>query len=242
MADVSLSDLGNADNPLPGLDASDYQGYGAGGNMSSPFDSSSLGGIGALGALGLGAAGFGAILGRGESPLPGEYAALGATIPALQSNAGTLFSQGQTLTNQGTEALAMAQRGELTPAQQAQLGQYKAGLENKSRQMFYSMGRDPDKDTAAITQQANDDAQVNAMAQQQIQTTVQLGLGELSSGASFSGQALGYSNAASNILLQAGQAQLQQDKDYSQALTNSFSSIGQLFGSALSALPKLLAL
>lgn len=240
MADVSLSDLGNADNPLPGLDASDYQGYGAGGNMTSPFDASSASGLGGLAALGIGAAGFGAILGRGESPLPGEYAALGATIPALQNNAQSLFTQGQTLTGQGTEALRMAQKGELTPEQQAQLGQYRTGLENKSRQMFYSMGRDPDKDTAAITQQANDDAQVNAMAQQQIQTTIQLGLGELASGSSFSGQALGYSNAASNILLQAGQAQLQQDHDYSKALTDSFSSIGQLFGAAMKALPALL--
>jgi hypothetical protein len=218
MSDTSFGDTSLGDSA--GKGASDSSGLGG------------IGGLGGLAALGVGAAGFGTILGMGESPLPTEYGQALGQVPALQANAGTLFNEGQTLTAQGTQALADAEAGRLTPEQQAQLGQFSTGLTNKSRQMFASMGRNPDADTAAITQQANDDAQVNAMAQQQIQTTIQLGLGELSSGSNFSGQSLAASSAASNILLQAGQAQLQQDKAYSDSLTSAFSSIGKMFAAA----------
>lgn len=226
MAD-SLDYSGSSSNPMFGLDSSDYAGYGSGGNQTSDTSGS---GWGTAGALGLGALGFGSILAKGESPLPQQYRQLEGQVPGLQQKSETLFGEGQQLYGQGTNALGMAQRGELTDPQKAQLGQFRTGLENKSRQMFASMGRNPDQDTAAISQQANDDAQVNAMAQEQIRTTIQLGLGELSAGGNFSGQSAQFSSAANNILLEAGKAQLAQDKAYSDSLTSAFSSIGKMFG------------
>ena len=77
---------------------------------------------------------------------------------------------------------------------------------------------------------------VNAMAQSQIQSTIQLGLGEISGGSSLIGQGLGFDNAANQILLQAGQAQLQQDKNYSDSLTSVFSGIAKMLPGALAAL------
>lgn len=226
MSDTSFGDLGDASGKV-GSDAS---------------SGLSLGSLSTLGPLALGAGGLAAILGRGESPLPAEYSTALGQVPALQAQAGTLFNEGQTLTGQGMSTIDQAVHGVLTPEQQAQLKQFSTGLENKTNQAFYSMGRNPGTDTAAITQQANDDAQVNAMAQEQIRTTIQLGLGQLSSGSSFAGQSLGFSNAASGILLEAGKAQLQQDKAYSDSLTSVFSSIGTLFGGAVKALPALAAL
>ncbi len=223
-------DLGSSSNPLPGLDASDYQGFGSGGNLSSPFGDISLG---SAGALGLGALGFGAILGKGESPLPTQFGQLQGTVPGLRGQAGVLESQGGALVGQGTQALGMAQRGELTPEQQAQLKQYSTGLTNLARQQFYSMGRNPDQDTSFISQTANIDERVNAMAQQQIQTTITLGLGEISGGNSLIGEGLGFENAANQALITAGQAQLAQDKNYSDSLTGAFSAIGKLFGALL---------
>lgn len=232
MADVSLSDLGSSSNPLPGLDASDYQGYGPGGNISG-FGDISGSTWGSLGALGVGALGFGSILAKGESPLPAQFQAMEGNVPFLQNTGQGLVGQGQGLVSQGQSALAMAQRGELTPEQQAQLNVYGTGLNNQTRQQFYNMGQNPDQSTAFISQTADNDAKVNAMAQQQIQTTIQLGLGQISSGNSLIGQGFGFENAANQVLLEAGKAQLQQDKDYSSSLTSAFSSIAQLFGAGL---------
>ncbi len=149
----------------------------------------------------------------------------------MQGQARTVSGQGQGLVTQGQEALGMAQRGELTPAQQAQLSKYGTGLTNQARQQYYNMGRNPDNDTSFISQTANIDTQINAMAQAEIQSTIQLGLGEISGGSSLIGQGLGFENAANQVLLQAGQAQLQQDKNYSDSLTNVFGSIAKMAGS-----------
>ncbi len=195
----------------------------SGGGISG---SSALG----LGALAIGGAGLGSILARGESPLPPDYAALRASVPELRADATTLFGEGQTLTGQGTATLDAASRGELTPEQRAQLGQYSTGLTNQARQQFYGMGRNPDADTAFISQTADIDAKVNAMAQSQIQSSIALGLGQLSSGSSFAGQSLGFTNAANTALIEAGKAQIAQDKAYSDSLSGAFASIGKLFG------------
>jgi hypothetical protein len=230
MADVSLSDLGSSSNPLPGLDSSDYTGFGTGGNVSGvDFSGSQMAGAGALG---IGALGFGALLAQGPGQLPPQFGELQAQVPGMESSAAALEAQGSGLVGQGQQALAMGQAGQLTPEQQAQLKQYSTGLTNQSRQMFFNMGRNPDADTAAITQQGNVDAQVNAMAQQQIQTTIQLGLGEISGGSSLIGQGLGFQNAANNVLLQAGEAQLKSDQAYSSNLMSAFTSIGTLFAKA----------
>lgn len=237
MADVSLSDLGSSDSPLAGLDASDYAGYGSGGNQSSPFDMSSSSMMGA-GALGIGALGLGAMLAKGPGQLPPQFGQLQGQVPGMQAEAGTLQRQGGALVTQGTDALAMAQRGELTPEQQAQLKVYSGGLTNQTRQQYANMGRNPDQDTSFLSASADIDAHVNAMAQQQIQTTIQLGLGEISGGNALIGQGLGFENAANNILLQAGEAQMKQDQAYSSNLMSAFTSIGSMFAKAA---PMLLA-
>ncbi len=202
------------------------------GTDSSGIGSSALG----LGALGLGAAGFGAILGQGESPLPSQFASLDATVGPLEGEAQNLANTGAEFTGQGKEALGMAQRGELTAPQTAQLALYKQGLENKATQTYASMGRNINQDTSGISTQANIDQQINAMAQQQIQSTIALGLGETSAGASFSGEALQFQSAANNALIQAGQAQIAQDKSYSDSLSSVFGAIGKLAGAVLPAI------
>ena len=186
-----------------------------------------------LGALGVGAAGFGAILGQGESPLPGEFNQLLGTVPGLQSQGSQLFGQGQSYLGQGQQALAMGQAGQLTGPQQAQLNLYRQGLGNQAAQTYASMGRNINQDTSGISTQAHIDEQVNAMAQQQIQSTIALGLGETQTGMGLSGQALGFESAANQALIEAGNAQLKQDQAYSSALTGAFAAIGQIAGPAL---------
>jgi hypothetical protein len=209
-----------------------------GGSSSGGLGGLSNGSLLSLGSLGVGAGGLAAILGEGESPLPSEFGQLTSqNVPWLQSGAQTLFGEGQTFTNQGAQALQMAQNGQLTQPQQAQLQQYQQGLQNTANQTYASMGRNVNQDTSAISTQADIDAKVNAMSQQEIQSTIALGLGETSAGSSLTGQGLAYESAANNALIQAGQAQVQQDKDYSTALTGAFSSIATLMGTAAKLAP-----
>lgn len=200
----------------------------------SSFGGSSGGGLGAgalgLGALAIGGAGLGATLAMGESPLPPEFSQLTSTVPQLQSEGSTLYGEGQALTQQGTAALAMAQAGQLTPEQQAQLTQFQQKEQNQAIQTYASMGRNFNQDTSAISTQANIDTQVNAMAQQEIQSTIALGLGEIQTGGSFSSTGLAYEQAANSALIAAGQAQIQQDTAYRQSLSSAFGAIGQMFG------------
>jgi hypothetical protein len=232
MADVSLSDLGSSSSPLAGLDASDYAGYGSGGNASSPTDLMSGSGMAGAGMLGAGALGFGALMMQGPGQLPAQYGQMEARVPGMQAEASSLEAGGASMTAQGQQALGMAQRGELTPEQQAQLKQYSGGLTNQARQQYANMGRNPDQDTSFLSASADIDSKVNAMAQQQIQTTIQLGLGEISAGSSMTGQGLGFENASNQALIAAGQAQLQMDKSYSDSLTSAFSSIAGMFAKA----------
>lgn len=227
MADDSLDNLalGGSTSGSP-LDLGSFMG-GSGSGSSGGFN------WGSAGALGLGALGFGAILGKGESPLPSQYGQLVGNVPYLQSTGQTFAGQGEGFIGQGQQALQMAQNGQLTPEQTAQLSVYGTGLTNQARQQFYNMGQNPDQSTAFLSTTADIDAHINAMAQQQIQSTIQLGLGEISSGNSLIGEGLGYESAANSALIAAGQAQLQQDKDYSSSLTGAFSAIGSLFGTGL---------
>ena len=225
MADNSLDNLAMGSSL-----AGDPLSLSAGNGLSSSSSSSSGFDMGSAGALGVGALGLGAMVLKGESPLPTQFGDLTSSVPNLRNQAGQLETQGHTLVGQGTDALAMAQQGKLTSPQQAQLDQYNKGLTNQARQQWASMGRNPDQDTSFIGQTADIDAKVNAMAQQEIQTTIQLGLGEISSGSSLTSQGLGFENAANQALISAGQAQLQQDKNYSDSLTSAFASIGKMFG------------
>jgi hypothetical protein len=204
------------------------------GSSGSSLFSSPLG----LGA-GVGALGLGALLAEGPGSLPSQFGQLQNSVPTLQSQGATSFNEGQSLIGQGTSALAMAEAGQLTAPQQAQLQQYQSGLTNQARQQFYSMGIDPDKSTGFVTQTANIDAQVNAMAQQEIQSTIQLGLGEISGGTSLDSQGLQFESAANQALIAAGQAQLQLDQSFSSNLTAAFGAVGQMFGAAAKAGPSL---
>lgn len=200
------------------------------------FGSASTGGssfsAGGAAALGVGALGIGALLAQGPGQLPPEFGQLEAGVPGLQQEAATVEGQGGQLVSQGQSALDMAQHGVLTPEQQAQLKVYSTGLTNQARQQYAAMGRNPDQDTSFVSQTANIDTQVNAMAQQQIQSTIQLGLGQISGGSSLIGQGLGFENAANQALLAAGEAQMKLDQQYSSSLTSAFTAIGSMFAKA----------
>lgn len=195
-----------------------------GGSSSSPFS------LGSIGTAAAGGAGLAGILSLGEDSLPWEYGQLTQDAGVENQQAQTLFGEGQTFENQGSAALLMAQNGQLTQPQQAQLQLYKQGLDNTAQQTYASMGRNINQDTSGISTQANIDTQVNAMAQQQIQSTIALGLGETSAGSSFAGQAGQYESAANQALIAAGQAQMQSDAAYSSALSGVFSAIGTIAG------------
>lgn len=235
MGDVSPFDLGSAQSPLPGLDASDYGGYGTGGNLTDPSGGFSNGQLLGAGALGLGALGVGSMLASGPGNLPAPYLQAEGQVPWLQGTGQQIVGQGQGLVTSGQQALAMAQAGQLTPEQQAQVNVYGTGLTNQTRQMYANMGINPDTDTSFISSTADIDTKVNAMAQAQIQSTIQLGLGEVSGGSSLISQGNGMENAANQILLQAGQAQLQLDQQYSSSLSSAFGAIGTLFGAVAGA-------
>ena len=216
-------------------DSGGGSGGGSGGSSSLFSNPSSY-----LGA-GVGAIGLGALAAMGPGSLPTQFTTAEGQAGWENTAGQTAVGQGQSLVNQGEGALAMAQAGELTPEQQAQLKVYSTGLTNQSRQMFASMGRNPDQDTAFLNQTANVDTQVNAMAQQQIQSTIQLGLGQISGGTSLEGAGFGAINAANSALLAAGEAQLKLDTQYSSNLTSAFASIGQMFGAAARIAPVLAA-
>jgi hypothetical protein len=182
------------------------------------------------GALGLGAAGLGTMLAMGPGQLPSQFGQATAYSPWEAATGAQNISEGGGFVAAGEQTLANAAAGELTAPQTAQLGQYEKGLTNQSRQMFYNMGRNPDADTAAITQTANNDAQVNAMAQQMIQSTIALGLGQISSGNALMQTGGAEISAADQALIAAGNAQVQLDTSYSSSLANAFGAIGKMFG------------
>jgi hypothetical protein len=193
--------------------------------FSSPL---SLGAVGA----GVGALGLGALIAEGPGSLPPQYNQLEQSVPYLQAQGSAFTTAGTTLENNGAQALQMAQGGVLTPEQQAQVQTFGTGLTNQARQQFYSMGTNPDQNTAFLSTTANIDTQVNAMAQQEIQSTIKLGLGEVSGGNSLMNTGLSFENAANQALIAAGQAQIQLDQQYSSSLTAAFSAIGSMVGAA----------
>lgn len=201
-----------------------------GGKVAGSSSSSSPFNLGTLGPLAAGGAGLAGILSLGETAPPWEFGQVANNASTLEGESGTLFGEGQQFTNQGAQALQMAQNGQLTAPQQAQLQQYSQGLNNTADQTYASMGRNINQDTSGISTKANIDSQVNAMAQQQIQSTIALGLGETSAGANFTGQALGYESAANQALIAAGNAQIQSDQAYSTALSGVFSALGGIAG------------
>ena len=197
--------------------------------------SSSLGSLGNLGPLAAGGAGLAGLFTASETPPPWEYGQIASNATAEEGQGGQLFSQGQGFVGSGAQALQMAQNGQLTPQQTAQLQLYRGGLQNTAAQTFASMGRNINQDTTGISAQADIDTKVNAMANAQIQSTIQLGLAETGTGNSLIGEGLGAENAANNALAVAGKAQVDADTAYSSALTGAFSAIGTLLGGGIGA-------
>ncbi|HEX8838352.1 MAG TPA: hypothetical protein VF748_15520 [Candidatus Acidoferrum sp.] len=186
----------------------------------------------ALGGGALAAGGLGYFMSQGPtqvSSIPG-FAQANAMVPGLQAESAQTYNQGQQLIAGGQAGLAMAQRGELTPEQAAQLKLTAAGLENQAKQTYASMGRDPGKDTSFISTQGNIDTQVTAMAQSYIQSTIALAGTQLNAGGSLLGTSLSESNAATQILLTEGAQQVALDKQYSDNLASAFKAIGTVVG------------
>jgi hypothetical protein len=229
MSDVLGSVLGGGDTGSLGGDIS--------GGGSAGLFGSGVSGSTALGAggLALGAGGLGYMLSKGPGQLPWQYGQLENQVPGELAQAQSLESSGADLTAQGKSALAMAQAGQLTVPQQAEVNKYGTSLTNQARQQYYSMGRNPDQDTSFIQTTANIDAEVNAMAQKEIQSTIALGLGEIQAGTGETGQGLQFQSAANQALIAAGEAQIKLDQQYSQSLTGAFAAIGTLFGTAAKA-------
>jgi hypothetical protein len=208
-----------------------------GSSSGSLFSGMSTGQIAGAAGLGVGALGVGALALEGPPQLPQQFQQLEGNVPGLEWNAANMQQQAAGLYGIGNQDLAMASAGTLTAPQQAQLSQYQTGLTNQARQMFYSMGRNPDQDTSYIGATANIDAQTNAMAQQMIQTTMQMGFGAITAGNQETGMQLQFQNAADQILYQAANAQIQSDTSFNTALMSAFGALG---GAAAKAAPTLL--
>ena len=230
------------------VDVGSATGFGGGDGSTSPFSMSGnqLLGLGG-GAAALGGLGF--LLGQGPSPLPQQYQQLQGGVAGIEqqgqvynADAAALLSQGQSLTSQGQDTLRRAESGALTPEQQAGLSQTQHGLTNQAKQMYASMGRNPEKDTSYINTQANIDEQVTALGQKYIQSSIALGLGEIQAGQGFAGLGaqygqlgLGYQSEADRDLIAAGDAQLKQNATYTSALSAAFGAIGSVAGLGMKA-------
>src|SRR5215831_1305531 len=183
-----------------------------------------------VGALGAGAAGVGLMMAQGPAKLPLQFQYAEGQVPGMLQQSGQLYSQGQGLVNQAKEAYGMAQRGELTPEQAAQLGLTRQSLENTARQTYASMGRDPGKDTSFISTEQNIDAATTAMAQQYIQSTIALAGSQMAAGGGLIGRSQAEQNAANQVMIAAGQAQIQLDTNYSNQMAAMFKAIGTVAG------------
>lgn len=179
----------------------------------------------------VGGAGLAYTLGKGESPLPSQFDVVQNTYAPTQFAQGqSEFAQGQQLVGQGTQGFKMAQAGQLTGPQAAQLQQIRESLSNQAAQTYYGMGRDPTHDTSFIGTQADIDAKVAAMSQQFIQSTIALAGAELSGGHSLETGGAAAESAATNAIMAVGQAQLQDDKDYADAVSAAFGAFTKSFG------------
>jgi hypothetical protein len=169
----------------------------------------------------------------GPSPLPPQTSTVtGTYAPTLFNQGGAAFAGGQSLAAGGESALAMAQAGQLTAPQQAQLGIYQRDLENQALTTYRGMGIEPTKSTSFLSTQQDIDQHVLAMSQQFIQSTIALGGAELSAGASFMGLGAQFEDAASKDLLATAQMQIQQDTAYSNLIGSTFASIAKMAGAA----------
>ena len=199
----------------------------------------------------------------GPSPLPPQTGTVTNVLAPTQLAQGqqafaggeALVAGGQSLLAGGQSALEMAQRGELTPPQQAQLDVYKKGLENTALQTYSSLGITPSKSTSYLSTQEDIDTKTLAMAQSFIQSTIALagaeftaGGAEFSAGTSMMGLGAQFEDAATKDLLATAQMQVQQDQAYSKLIGDTLGSIAKMAavvaapvtgGASLLALPAL---
>lgn len=183
----------------------------------------------------------------GPSPLPPQTGTVTGTYAPTQWNqaqselatGSALTAQGSSLMAGGQSALEMAQKGQLTPEQQAQLDVYTKGLENQALTTYGSLGITPSKSTSYLSTQEDIDTKSLAMAQSFIQSTIALagteftaGGAMFTAGASFTGLGQAAENAATKDLLATAQMQVAQDQAYSQLIGNTLLSIGNIFGKA----------
>src|SRR5215471_13732855 len=164
-------------------DASAALGGGSGGGGG---DSSSALGAGALGA---GAVGLGALL-MSKPQLPWGYQVLQGRAGTMYGQSADLYGEGQQMVGDARRGYEMAQRGELTPEQDAQLKLMKAGELNKATQLMSSMGRDINKDTTGLSMQQDIDLKALAQSQVFIQSTIALATSQMQGGQSLIGDAL----------------------------------------------------
>lgn len=166
-----------------------------------------------------------------EAPLPPQTGTVtGVYAPQQYAQGQADIAQGSALAAGGQSALAMAQRGELTAPQQAQLDVYRKGLENTALQTYSGMGITPSKSTSYLSTQEDIDTKTLAMSQAFIQSTIALGGTELSAGTTMMGLGAQFEDAATKDLLATAQMQVQQDQVYSKLIGDTLMSIGKMAG------------
>jgi len=202
-------------------DASAALGGGSGGGGG---DSSSALGAGALGA---GAVGLGALL-MSKPQLPWGYQVLQGRAGTMYGQSADLYGEGQQMVGDARRGYEMAQRGELTPEQDAQLKLMKAGELNKATQLMSSMGRDINKDTTGLSMQQDIDLKALAQSQVFIKSTIALATSQMQGGQSLIGDALAEQSEADKVLQAAADAQIKQDAAYSAAMGQAFKAIGTI--------------
>ena len=176
-------------------------------------------------------AGLAYVLGKGESPLPGDIQNVQNVYAPTQFGQGQqLYGEGQQLIGQGTADLSRAVSGKLTPEQQAQLTQLRSKETNQALQMYEGMGRTPGKDTSFLSTEQSIDTNLLAASQSFVDTNIKTAFGELSAGGSFVTMGASFETAAANELMAAGQDQMKLDEDYSNAIAAAFGSIAKSFG------------
>ena len=167
---------------------------GKSGGSSSLFSSPlSLGGVGTAAAGGAGLAG---LFSMGETAPPWEFGQVANNAATLEGESGTLFGEGQTFTNQGAQALELAQNGQLTQPQQAHCSCIVRGWAIRRRRPMPAWAAISIRIRLASARRPTLTRKSMLWLSNRSRSTIALGLGETSAGSSFSGQALGYESAA----------------------------------------------
>lgn len=153
------------------------------------------------GKLGVAALPLAATLLRGEPSLPPQFKDLGAVTGPLSATART--------------QLAAANAGQLTPGAAATVAQYVQGATNQLYQNLANEGvTDPRSDSRWISGQQQIQQQASVMTEQFIQDEFKT--------------AFAAAGGASNNLIAAAEAQIQEDQAFNQALSAAFTSFGLL--------------